>query len=52
MFERVKCINQITEGGNETRKEWRIDGVRASVDQSSINYYRMLLESKGFEVGE
>lgn len=42
----------LRKGAMKTRKEWRIDGVRHLLDWAvQINYYRMLLESKGFEVG-
>ena len=35
----------------KTRKEWRTDGVRYLLDWAvQINYYRMLLEGKGFKV--
>lgn len=41
----------LRKGQRKTRKEWRTDGVRYLFDWAvQINYYRMLLESKGFKV--
>lgn len=39
-------------GQPKTRKEWRTDGVRHLLDWAiQLNYYRILLEAKGFKVG-
>ena len=41
----------LKKGQVKTRKEWRTDGVRYLLDWAvQINYYRMLLEGKGFKV--
>lgn len=41
----------VKKGQPKTRKEWRIDGVRHILDWAiQLNYYRVLLEQRGFEV--
>lgn len=41
----------IKKGQVKTKKEWRTDGVRFLLEWAiQLNYYRMLLESKGFKV--
>lgn len=41
----------LRKGQRKTRKEWRTDGVRYLFDWAvQLNYYRMLLESRGFKV--
>ena len=41
----------LKKGQVKTRKEWRTDGVRKLLDWAiQLNYYRILLESKGFKV--
>lgn len=41
----------IKKGQVKTKKEWRTDGVRFLFEWAiQLNYYRMLLESKGFKV--
>ena len=41
----------IKKGQPKTRKEWRTDGVRHILDWAiQLNYYRILLEQRGFEV--
>lgn len=41
----------IKKGQPKTKKEWRTDGVRHILDWAiQLNYYRILLEQKGFEV--
>lgn len=41
----------LKKGQPKTRKEWRTDGVRYLLDWAiQINYYRILLEEKGFQV--
>lgn len=41
----------LKKGKPKTKKEWRTDGVRHLLDWAvQINYYRILLESKGFKV--
>ena len=41
----------LKKGQPKTKKEWRTDGVRHLLDWAiQINYYRILLESKGFKV--
>ena len=38
-------------GQPKTRKEWRMDGVKHLLDWAiQLNYYRMLLEARGFKV--
>lgn len=38
-------------GQEKTRKEWRTDGVKDILDWAiQLNYYRMLLEARGFKV--
>ena len=38
-------------GQPKTKKEWRTDGVRHILDWAiQLNYYRILLEQRGFEV--
>ncbi len=42
----------LKKGQAKTRKEWRTDGVRQIFEWAvQINYYRMLLEEQGFQVG-
>ena len=41
----------LKKGQPKTRKEWRTDGVRHVLDWAiQLNYYRILLEQRGFEV--
>ena len=41
----------IKKGKPKTKKEWRTDGVRHILDWAiQLNYYRILLEQRGFEV--
>ena len=41
----------IKKGQPKTKKEWRTDGVRHILDWAiQLNYYRILLEQRGFEV--
>lgn len=41
----------LKKGQPKTKKEWRTDGVRHVLDWAiQLNYYRILLEQKGFEV--
>jgi len=41
----------LKKGQPKTKKEWRTDGVRHILDWAiQLNYYRILLEQKGFEV--
>jgi hypothetical protein len=41
----------LRKGQMKTRKEWRTDGVRHLLDWAvQLNYYRMLLEHRGFKV--
>lgn len=41
----------LKKGQPKTRKEWRTDGVRHILDWAiQLNYYRILLEQRGFEV--
>ena len=41
----------VKKGQPKTKKEWRTDGVRHILDWGiQLNYYRILLEQKGFEV--